>query len=593
MRQTHLAAGPALTRLASFALIAALGACQTGARPGILRVVDGRPLLTPEADADAYRHFLRGELLLHRGDAKAAIGELGQALRADPASPYIRARLAAALASQRRYAAALAQTEEALRRRPGFAEALLVAAAVHRRQGQPGRAEEALRECIDNNPRQPAAYLALAALLERRAAHDPRRAGAARSVLEALTRALPDDARGHDRVALLCLRTLDYRCAAAAAARAATLSGEVSALLRLAHARRGLGQLAAAVLALREAFDRSGGHAGVAFPLAEALAEQGAGDAVDDLVDLMVRQGYGERAARAVAAELALRGKRPAKALAVLDGAAQSAKDAALRLLRARALDELGRRDEAERLLVALAQERDSGAGPMAAVQLATILQRAGDGKAAVRTLRDARALHGHDEALVLALARVLQRQGMEAAAVDELRHAVAESGGQPLELGLALALERAGRWREALALMERAADKRPESAPALNFVGYCLADHGVQLERAERAVRRALFLSPEEAYIVDSVGWVLHRAGRRAEAEQALSIAVRLAPEEPEILGHLAEVRAALRRVPDAIRLLKRALAVSEDPTLSKRLRGHLERLTRAQVGRSEGHPR
>jgi Tfp pilus assembly protein PilF len=73
-------------------LLAAAGACQTAAQPGILRIVDGRPMLTPVASEEAYAHFLRAELWLNRGDAQAAVREFQKALAADPPSPYIRTR---------------------------------------------------------------------------------------------------------------------------------------------------------------------------------------------------------------------------------------------------------------------------------------------------------------------------------------------------------------------------------------------------------------------------------------------------------------------------------------------------------------------
>jgi len=82
----------------------------------------------------------------------------------------------------------------------------------------------------------------------------------------------------------------------------------------------------------------------------------------------------------------------------------------------------------------------------------------------------------------------------------------------------------------------------QPENAAALNALGYTLADQTERYEEAEALIRQAYILQPEEASIIDSMGWVTFRLGRIAEALQFLQKAWQL-DKNPEIAAHLGEV--------------------------------------------------
>jgi tetratricopeptide (TPR) repeat protein len=123
-----------------------------------------------------------------------------------------------------------------------------------------------------------------------------------------------------------------------------------------------------------------------------------------------------------------------------------------------------------------------------------------------------------------------------------------------------------------------------PDSAAALNFVGYALADHEVRLDEARRLLERALALRPSAGAIVDSLGWLYLKLGRLDEAERLLVRAERLAPEEPEILEHLGEVY--LRKADRARALDAYRRALSQGP--DERVRRTLEqRILLIETGR------
>jgi tetratricopeptide (TPR) repeat protein len=83
---------------------------------------------------------------------------------------------------------------------------------------------------------------------------------------------------------------------------------------------------------------------------------------------------------------------------------------------------------------------------------------------------------------------------------------------------------------------------REPGNAAALNALGYTLADLTDRLGEAEELIQAAYAIAPNEASIVDSMGWIAYRQGRLREAEQYLRDALAL-DQNPEIAAHLGEV--------------------------------------------------
>jgi tetratricopeptide (TPR) repeat protein len=84
--------------------------------------------------------------------------------------------------------------------------------------------------------------------------------------------------------------------------------------------------------------------------------------------------------------------------------------------------------------------------------------------------------------------------------------------------------------------------DKDPDNVDTLNALGYTLADRTDRYEEARGYIERALALSPQNNAILDSMGWVLYRLGDHKEAIKYLrrSLAVK---QDHEVAAHLGEV--------------------------------------------------
>ena len=93
---------------------------------------------------------------------------------------------------------------------------------------------------------------------------------------------------------------------------------------------------------------------------------------------------------------------------------------------------------------------------------------------------------------------------------------------------------------------------REPDNTDALNALGFTLADRTARFAEAHTLIKRALAITPDNFYVLDSMGWVLYRLGRLEEAVPYLQKA-RAKRNDPEVAAHLGEVLWVLGRRGDA----------------------------------------
>jgi len=99
---------------------------------------------------------------------------------------------------------------------------------------------------------------------------------------------------------------------------------------------------------------------------------------------------------------------------------------------------------------------------------------------------------------------------------------------------------------------MRRLIELQPENAHAYNALGYTLADESLRLDEALQLIERAAELRPEDPFILDSLGWVHYRLGNYSLALYNLRKAFALR-SDPEIAAHLGEVLWIQERIDEA----------------------------------------
>jgi tetratricopeptide (TPR) repeat protein len=143
---------------------------------------------------------------------------------------------------------------------------------------------------------------------------------------------------------------------------------------------------------------------------------------------------------------------------------------------------------------------------------------------------------------------------------------------------GRSLVHERLQNVPGAEADLRRILAKDQEDARAMNALGYMLAVHTTRLEEARKLVTRALELTPEDAAVIDSLGWVEYRQGKVTEARALLEKAFAKV-KDPEIAAHLGEVLWVLGEKSQAKAIWEGALTRDPDHRVLKET---MERLTR-----------
>jgi tetratricopeptide (TPR) repeat protein len=128
----------------------------------------------------------------------------------------------------------------------------------------------------------------------------------------------------------------------------------------------------------------------------------------------------------------------------------------------------------------------------------------------------------------------------------------------------LANLCETIGRPGEAFELFSRIVDIDTLHATALNYVGYTYAENNDSLSYALELIERALMLDRDNAYYLDSRGWVYFRLGLYDYARQDLERAARIV-EDAVILDHLGDVYMKLGDIEHARDMYMKAL--DQDP--------------------------
>jgi tetratricopeptide (TPR) repeat protein len=166
----------------------------------------------------------------------------------------------------------------------------------------------------------------------------------------------------------------------------------------------------------------------------------------------------------------------------------------------------------------------DSSMGLSARSKAAALLL-ASHRRAAALALLDAYAAQHPDREIDVTVteAELLTDHGGAAMALKLLEKGLGAHPGQPVRA------------------FERLLAQRPDEPNLMNALGYTLADHRLQLSRADSLIRRALADMPDNPAVLDSFGWVRLREGDASGAVPALARAYSLS-HDAQIGAHWGE---------------------------------------------------
>ncbi|ARP85217.1 hypothetical protein CAL13_02535 [Bordetella genomosp. 9] len=244
-------------------------------------------------------------------------------------------------------------------------------------------------------------------------------------------------------------------------------------------------------------------------------------------------------------------------------------------ILLARIAEDQGRYNEA---IAELGRIDDPAMRFQARMRQATLRAKQGQVDAALDMVDQAQPQDEEERVLgVLTKAQILRDAGRTDQAVALLAGAdKALPDTVEIKYELAMLYERQDKIADLERLLRQVIALDPDHAHAYNALGYTLADHNIRLREALELITQALDLSPDDPYILDSMGWVKYRMGDNEAALTYLQRAYSRRPE-PEIGTHLGEVLWVQGRRDEARAIF--SAAARKDPG-NKTLRDALKRL-------------
>ncbi|HOY85808.1 MAG TPA: tetratricopeptide repeat protein [Methylotenera sp.] len=179
-----------------------------------------------------------------------------------------------------------------------------------------------------------------------------------------------------------------------------------------------------------------------------------------------------------------------------------------------------------------------------AQLNLANIIARTESADKAIEKLDTIDDLTTEQQIIVIqSQASILAKAKRDQEAFDLLDIAVKNMPNtSELVYDYALAAERIKKFDLMEAELRKSIAVKPDFAAAYNALGYSFADRNIRLNEAIKLIEKALSFSPNDHYMLDSLGWAHYRKGNLDKAITYLQQAYNTS-QDPEIAAHLGEV--------------------------------------------------
>jgi tetratricopeptide (TPR) repeat protein len=171
-------------------------------------------------------------------------------------------------------------------------------------------------------------------------------------------------------------------------------------------------------------------------------------------------------------------------------------------------------------------------------------------------------------------------RRGKEAiqAANQAFGLAQGEEQKQIAKMTLATAQQMSGDFAAAEKTLRDILAKSPGNPIALNNLGYFLLERDVKTQEAFDLIQKAVNVDPTNPSYLDSLGWAYYKLGKYAEAEKYLKSAARYDSGSPTIMEHLGDVYLKQGKLELAKTAWQKALSLAADAGDINRLKTKLK---------------
>jgi len=152
------------------------------------------------------------------------------------------------------------------------------------------------------------------------------------------------------------------------------------------------------------------------------------------------------------------------------------------------------------------------------------------------------------------------------------------KSSHWPVLFARGACFERLGNWAAAERDLQQALVLKPDQPDVLNYLGYGWMARNENLADARAMIEKAVKARPDDAEIVDSMGWALYLSGDYEGATEYLEKAVELLPGDPTVNDHLGDAYWRLGHKTEARYQWERSLSFSPEAKLADSLHHKLK---------------
>ena len=203
-----------------------------------------------------------------------------------------------------------------------------------------------------------------------------------------------------------------------------------------------------------------------------------------------------------------------------------------------------------------------------ARLHTAFLLKLMGDPEAAMASLKESTDHKVENPQSYFLMSQLFEDKKDLKNALAQIKNAITKFPKNPLVYyQLGTLQDRMNLKNEMAVSMKKVIELEPDHAQALNYLAYTWAETGKDLEMAESYARKAVTKESGDAFILDTLGWVLYKKGKFKEAVEVLEKAHSMQPDVSIISEHLGDVYIKLNMHSKA-RLLFLKAAEGEDNT-------------------------
>jgi tetratricopeptide (TPR) repeat protein len=158
--------------------------------------------------------------------------------------------------------------------------------------------------------------------------------------------------------------------------------------------------------------------------------------------------------------------------------------------------------------------------------------------------------------------------------------------GDTTIGFELGAVFDKQKKFSDAESAFRQVLSKEPDNAPALNYLGYMLAERGERLNESVDFLKKALAIEPENGSYLDSLGWAYYKSDKLDLAAVNLQRAADQLKANSVIQDHYGDVLFRLSRYDEAIAAWTRALSGDNDtidrPSIDKKIKSAKQKLGR-----------